>query len=391
MVRSKTTTLLKMSGSDASGREGRLKRILIRGAVLLVSGMVALGGLELGVRLAGMDVPARAEGARSKLGRKVPPTEVPGVGHLLVPGGSQVTVYPGVGETPDREVVYRINQHGFRDGPYPAANRDGGFRIIVLGDSFTYGTGVSLEDTFPEQMEQVFFPAHDREVEVLNWGVYAYNTRQQVALLRHRVDEFDPDLVLLVAYVNDASGEDRGANGASSKEPGWEVRWIQRLGLTSGVFGGQDPRTPAQERMMALRRRSVLADVTAHRAYENLLSRVKVRGYQEDWTEGSPGLEMVRAGFSELKLLAKKHGFAVHVSMYPDLNRLDDSYPYRAAHDEVARLSDEHGFTFHDLLPLLLGRDSRSLQAHAHDRHPNGACNAIVGEFLTESLLPHVR
>ena len=61
-----------------------------------------------------------------------------------------------VGEEEDRVILYRINDDGFRDRDYPRERRPGTFRILVLGDSVAYGTGVQLQETLAKQMEARF-------------------------------------------------------------------------------------------------------------------------------------------------------------------------------------------------------------------------------------------
>lgn len=74
--------------------------------------------------------------------------------------------------------------HGFR-GPKNWATTSsipmGKIRISVYGDSFTHGDGVSLKDTWADQLQRL-----RPDLEVLNFGVPAYGTDQ--ALLRFRRD-----------------------------------------------------------------------------------------------------------------------------------------------------------------------------------------------------------
>jgi lysophospholipase L1-like esterase len=90
------------------------------------------------------------------------------------------------------------NQLGFRDrevspkGPYT-------FRILVLGDSYTFGYGVEMEDSYPEQLEGFLNvqAQQPREYDVINTGVNGYGTIQEFGLLKRHFDSLRPDLVLL--------------------------------------------------------------------------------------------------------------------------------------------------------------------------------------------------
>ena len=72
--------------------------------------------------------------------------------------------------------------------------------IALLGDSFTLGIGVRDVHTLPAQLERHLSL---EVVQVLNFGVTASNTSDQVGLLKDYVLEFEPDVVVLVMFLND--------------------------------------------------------------------------------------------------------------------------------------------------------------------------------------------
>jgi len=105
-------------------------------------------------------------------------------------------------------VQVRINSHGFRDRERTLEKPPGTWRIAALGDSVVFGWGVPDEDVFTRQMEARLNKRPDRyEYEVLNFGVPAYNTVQEVAGFEARVLAYDPDVVLLVIVDNDFAAD----------------------------------------------------------------------------------------------------------------------------------------------------------------------------------------
>ena len=95
------------------------------------------------------------------------------------------------------------NRYGFRDNYYPKIKENGIFRIAIIGDSVTYGVGVSFEDTFSKRLEHSLNSNSDQKYEVLSFGVIGYNTVQQLALWREEIVEFSPDLVIWNYVLND--------------------------------------------------------------------------------------------------------------------------------------------------------------------------------------------
>lgn len=65
-------------------------------------------------------------------------------------------------------------------------------RIVILGDSFTFGEGVSDADTYPAALERML-----ENVRVVNLGALGYGTDQQFLRLRRSAFAYDPDLVIL--------------------------------------------------------------------------------------------------------------------------------------------------------------------------------------------------
>lgn len=99
----------------------------------------------------------------------------------------------------------RINQQGLRaDREYATPKPSGIRRILVLGDSFVFGSGVESGETFAARLESA-----RRGLEVLNLGVPGYTSTHAVELLAKRGLRFEPDGVVLFISDNDFYSEGR--------------------------------------------------------------------------------------------------------------------------------------------------------------------------------------
>jgi lysophospholipase L1-like esterase len=97
--------------------------------------------------------------------------------------------------TPEFKVESHINNLGFRDRDFSLA-KTRRFRLMAIGDSFTYGWGVPAEDSWPKILEKRLV-AQGYDVEVANLGQpgasptdYAKTALQAIPLLK-------PDLVIV--------------------------------------------------------------------------------------------------------------------------------------------------------------------------------------------------
>ncbi len=97
---------------------------------------------------------------------------------------------------PDFHYRVRTNKQGFRmlrDVSFPKTEQ----RILALGDSFTFGSLVYDQDTWPNLLYE--FHAHD----VVNAGKGGYTILQELELLTERARYVDPDVIILQVIDND--------------------------------------------------------------------------------------------------------------------------------------------------------------------------------------------
>lgn len=99
--------------------------------------------------------------------------------------------------------VVSINNLGLRDREFNK-NEEFDKRILILGDSMTFGHGVNNDETFPNQLESIF-SENSVNVDVLNAGVKGYGTDHLYKFFISRLAKLTPDIVVLVIYNNDVS------------------------------------------------------------------------------------------------------------------------------------------------------------------------------------------
>ena len=103
-----------------------------------------------------------------------------------------------------------VNALGFRDNrDYDVAKPPGTFRILVLGDSVTFGHGTLFETTYPYLLEQRLKSWRpSTNWQVWNLGVPGYNTGQELSLLKQVGPRYQPDLVVVGFYPNDMTNNE---------------------------------------------------------------------------------------------------------------------------------------------------------------------------------------
>lgn len=113
--------------------------------------------------------------------------------------------YDGIWRDHENLTPLRTNSMGFRDAEILVPKPRGVFRILVLGDSMTFGMGVEQEATFPDLLEEMLTgnrKAGQVRFEVINAGVPGYGTAQQLLQYRLYKQQLNPDLVILAFFVS---------------------------------------------------------------------------------------------------------------------------------------------------------------------------------------------
>lgn len=98
-----------------------------------------------------------------------------------------------------------INSEGFRDREISSRKPPSVFRIVCLGDSWTFGMNVSQDQAYPQRLSAALQQQFPRATfEVLNRGVLGYSSYQGAQLLRNRILDLDPDVVVIGYAMNDS-------------------------------------------------------------------------------------------------------------------------------------------------------------------------------------------
>ena len=101
-------------------------------------------------------------------------------------------------------VVVDTNEDGFRTRHTRASFARLGVRVAVLGDSFTFGSGVNEAEAFPSRLEVELARRLERDdVGVLNAGVISYSPMLQKIQIEDVLRGYRPSVVILLLDATD--------------------------------------------------------------------------------------------------------------------------------------------------------------------------------------------
>ena len=112
-------------------------------------------------------------------------------------GWSPIANAEGTHITPYYKVSYKINSHGFRGDEIGIKKKKGIFRIVCLGDSFTFGVAAENKECFPVLLNSLL---NDENIEIINMGAAGYSLGQSILMLEQKGLKYKPNLAIM--YLN---------------------------------------------------------------------------------------------------------------------------------------------------------------------------------------------
>ncbi len=127
--------------------------------------------------------------------------------------------------------TFQTNSRGLRDKEYKLNKPDGVKRIVVLGDSFTWGFGVNDDIIYTERLESIL-----PNTEVINLGVTAYNLRKEINYLRYEGIKYHPDIVIVGFCLNDIWGAKKKKKERLDSNANVGIEMISKQSKTKNGF-----------------------------------------------------------------------------------------------------------------------------------------------------------
>ena len=258
----------------------------------------------------------------------------------------------------------RYNKYGYRDYEYNLKKKEGVFRIIVLGDSQTFGHGIKdLNNTWVKKLEKKLIESvGNTSIEVLSISGPGWNSDTYLYELFKKSFKFNPDLVILAYYHNDIPFPISLNCDSSDRKITPDINIFQRSKLVSFIN---------------FRINRLLEKIGEKPRYSDCLNQAY----------DSIGWEMNKfyLDIMGLSLSIKKIHFMITV--IPLIHQLDSNYPLAGPHKKLKEFSIKRNIEFLDFYEEgFKNLNPSNLKVSKTDHHLNKNAGDIMADVLFEKI-----
>lgn len=255
-------------------------------------------------------------------------------------------------------VNVKTESHGLRDHVERTLEKPPGtYRILVLGDSITFGWGATYEKTFCYLLEKSLNanpPVPGRKFEVLNTGVGNSNTAMEVEYFKEEGIKFQPDLVLLAWFINDAE-----------PTPVPTSNW---LAYHSFAFVWLDSALD-----------SIMRNTQTRATYREF--------YRGLYGDAQPGWQKCQRAFASLASICEEKKIPCRVFLIPELHTIGPGYEFKDVHDKIRALAASVKLPTLDLIDAFPNEgDPMQFWVCPSDAHPNDRGNELMAARLDRAI-----
>ncbi|MCK9378445.1 MAG: GDSL-type esterase/lipase family protein, partial [Syntrophobacterales bacterium] len=314
---------------------------------------------------------------------------LPELGDIPVPGQQGERRFPGV-----FTFRYSNNSLGWRGRREYREAKPTDYRVLLLGDSFTYGTGVNDDQTFAVQVEKDLRGAQ-LSVEVLNAGCPGKGTDYELKCFQTVGRKFHPDLTVLACLGNDFQDNARGEyyNIGSRGELQVKVPDCHR-----GTIKAVLDRLPAYNWLLS---RSQAANLIKQAGVKVLINRARktdpdaARGLVVSYTRSASGYgtatdrELTRIYLGQLNAAVKQAGSELmmfYIPVAPEVLEYRQKRTISADERAMQRLAAGNGLVLWSLTPLLAHSGQSIDRLYYPEGHWTAAAHAIAARYLSRLI-----
>ncbi|MGA9754935.1 MAG: GDSL-type esterase/lipase family protein [Desulfobaccales bacterium] len=290
--------------------------------------------------------------------------------------------------------TYSNNSLGWRGRREYREAKQTDYRVLVLGDSFTYGIGVNDDQTFAARVEKEL-RGDQLSVEVMNSGCPGKGTDYELKCFQTVGRKFHPDLTVLGFLGNDFEDNARGEYYNIGSRGELQVKPLER---NRGAIKTMLDHLPAYNWLLSW---SQAANLVKQAGIKALINRARktnpdaTRGLVVSYTRGASGYgtaidkELTRTYIGQLNAAVKDAGGALMICYFPISQEVLEYRQNRTiSGDEraIQRIAADNGLMLWSLTPLLAHSGQPIDRLYYQEGHWTAAAHEIAAHYLSRLI-----
>ncbi len=270
------------------------------------------------------------------------------------PGATKAYMWQGV--------LHVFNEIGIRRTSPILPKKNGVFRIVIYGDSFTYGQGVGDNETYSSQIEQHLMKKYN--VEVINYGILGAQSEDVLKNIETSLEELKPDLVIYGVCLNDY---------LPSKHLEYDNNFAYKI--------------PIPEKWKAFITNYSYTGRLMQQTYNNILTRVGLRNdfLVDIYRKYNSNQSRFASDVKKMNLIVTKQGLPPIVAMV--LNHIPRS---EGISYEMSMITEQYlrsaGMKVISTWRYLHTHNGEIMTVNSWEQHPNTNAHAIFSEYFLQYI-----
>lgn len=259
-----------------------------------------------------------------------------------------------------------VNENMMREFNYEYEKPNNTIRIAVLGDSYTFGSGLkNFNQSYSKLLEKELNRNEENlSYQVLNFAVLGMNTSEQIRVFTNLSLKYKPDILIIGYCLNKFDNVDSNLGSVNELDkPLLGLSWLRQV---SYLF--------------------FYIETKVNNFHESYLEKQTYNEKLLDIYNSQINLEYNQNLFKELSKSTKENNISVIVVIFPMIYNLND-YPFSLTHNIVCNMSKSNNFSCIDLLKDYQDYSPNQLIVNNYDTHPNELGHKIAADEIYNKLV----
>lgn len=267
-----------------------------------------------------------------------------------------------------------INSLGFRDHEFRLKKDKNFYRVLLLGDSITFGAGVRMEETYAKITERLVKERCGKNFQLINAGVNSYHFAHYYIFIKEHISKFDPDHLMIGLCINDVRPKEVAGprylvqTNSSDFDLHSVKHWIKKLIKKSPTF-------------------QLISSLVFSNTY--MRQRYSSRWITEvmlSWNNSKLIYEF-RKMLSEIKVIADENRIRFTIILFPELQQILDYDKYKLPREKLLGILDDIQVQYVDLYDTFRSKKTISKYYLPGDTvHFTPEGHKLIAQVLSEHI-----